>query len=99
MQEVREMPRWEVCELQEWRGEQVTSWRAVACTPGGESLIHAESARWGPRDFEKRLLEQRAIIAALGHDGWEPMPVVTITGFTGNISSTVIWYFKRQRSD
>lgn len=93
------MPRWEVCELQEWRMEQGTSWRAISSTSSGEPVVHAESAAWGPRDFELRLQQQRAIIAALGQDGWEPMPVVTVNGFTGTISSTVVWYFKRQLSD
>ena len=80
----------------------MTRWRAVLCAPNEVSIV-AESDAWkieaappeGHRDrwLEARTrarAEARSLIAQLGYDGWDPMPLCR------GQSSDIDWYFKRQ---
>ena len=73
-------------------------------TPAGEPTLLWQAA-WdgiahvGIESDEPRGRELRALIAELGRDGWEPMPIVDVHGAAGSSSSTVQWFFNRQLPD
>lgn len=78
-------------------------WQAVLFTPTGEPTLLWQApwdgiARGGIDSDGPRGRELRALIAELGRDGWEPIPLV-IVGGGKYTSSNVEWYFKRQLSD
>lgn len=103
------MPRWEVCRIHErvevqrggWKSGSVYAHQAELFTPSGDSVIVAESDRWQAAEDRgnERNAQLNALIARLGHDGWEPMPLITVSGSGGGVSSSVGWYFKRQLPD
>ena len=78
-------------------------WQVVLFAPSGERKVIAETNGWkhhtdcdtsNDRPGSQQL---RGLIAQRGLDGWEPMPLVQTSGIGGNSSSSVGWYFKRQR--
>lgn len=91
------MSRWEVCEskftvVQDggWSKKRIIAYQARQVDPAGTMSVIAEE-RWevdsGPNRAEMTL------VARLGRDGWEPMPISIGT------SHEVTWYFKRQLPD
>jgi len=84
------------------------AWVAEAYTPSGETRSVAQTDGWdcagywdsggnlryAPDDSEPRQRQHRSLIAQLGFEGWEPMPLVTVGGSYGD-TSYIHWYFKR----
>lgn len=104
------MPRWEICKIGSRRtvatqtsflraGNFTQVWEAWLFVPNGGLTVIAESAEYkagGTGDVDPELYNQlHALIARLGHDGWEPMPLPSALG-SGELPA---WYFKRQLPD
>ena len=79
------MPRWEVCELEHVlvrdvpvRGriggvERYYSWRVILFTTNGEVTVIGETNEF--RVPDEGVKYQRALVAHLCADGWEPMSI------------------------
>jgi hypothetical protein len=92
------MSRWEICEVETCRAEEdaeLLQWVAKLYMPDGDPTIVKKGEGWyaGNQDFPPRFLTR--IVAALGRDGWEPIPMVEMSGYQGSTSSSVRWIFKR----
>ena len=100
------MPRWEVCQIRftrlqgaSWFRSETQVYQAHLFAPSGDETIIAESEGWeaGPESDKAQAAQFRALVAALGRDGWEPIPLVI--GSTFHIPEHHDWYFKRQMPD
>ncbi len=62
-----------------------------------------EGPNWKPVDAEVRVNQRAGLIATLGLQGWEPvalpMPSGQDRGLGSYVTTSVVWYFKRQRPD
>ena len=87
------------------------AWAAEGFAPGGETRSVARTSGWDCKGHwseggnicyapEAKLRQQQlhSLIAQLGLDGWEPMPLVLVGGSYGD-TSYIHWYFKRQLHD
>ncbi len=76
-------------------------WQVKLFSSIGTSTIITQSDGWsintdGPADTDQRVLrteQQRQLIAYLGRDGWEPIPLNNL------IVRGTDWFFKRQLPD
>jgi len=111
MSEVGLMPKWEVCMIQSHSYEvpgkgfssekSMHAWQADLFTASGESTVLAQTSGWKGQEPRRHTFpdeQLRGLIAQLGLDGWEPMPVVIVNG-DQKPPSHVEWYFKPQLPD
>ena len=78
------MPRWEVCEIVFARFEGLEAWDIDVYAPEDED----ETSNNVPDDDERHFIGDkglRALVAHLGREGWEPMPIVEVSGYQGSM--------------
>jgi hypothetical protein len=81
-----------------WSRGETWVYEAILFTPTGEATVIAQSEAWETSgDAEIQRARFRSLVAALGRDNWEPMPM-SLGSHSGEPAHHD-WYFKRQLPD
>lgn len=78
--------------------DEQQGWVAVQYVPDGDPTIVKRGKTW-PVGYQIAGELVSRMVADLGLEGWEPMPIVEVSGYDGSSHSTVRWLFKRQLPD
>jgi hypothetical protein len=83
------MQKWEICRRGDVAvGKKTWAHAAVLLTPNGVKVI-AQTVGYREDDQEESDKQRELLIAQLGLDGWEPMPLIV---GSGSYNFNILWY-------